>query len=107
MYTPIKFYISLPFDLFWLGRNTKAKFDYIRTTPPRDMEAVWDFKIYNKNGIECVDCKSGRLSPSIIETLILVRCGGRFHNILKYQMVCMFRWAKMEVKGSIISQFVR
>ncbi|EHH2535413.1 hypothetical protein P3626_23485 [Vibrio parahaemolyticus] len=62
MHTPIKFYISLPFDLFRLGRKTKAKFDYIRTSPPRDMEAVWDLKIYNKNGIEFVDCKSGGLS---------------------------------------------
>lgn len=62
MHTPVKFYVSLPFDLFRLGRQARAKFDYIRTSPPRDLEHVWDVKIYSKNGVDFVDSRSGGLS---------------------------------------------
>ncbi|TCI02945.1 hypothetical protein EZV61_11690 [Corallincola luteus] len=62
MHTPIQFYVTLPFDLFRLGRKSKAKFDYIRTTPPRDFEQTWDVKVYQKNGVDVVDAKSGGLS---------------------------------------------
>lgn len=62
MHTPIQFYVTLPFDLFRLGRKTKAKFDYIRTTPPREEEQTWDVRVYKKNDIDFVDSKSGGLS---------------------------------------------
>ena len=62
MHTPIQFYVTLPFDLFRLGRKSKAKFDYIRANPPRADEETWDVKVYEKNGVDFVDSKSGGLS---------------------------------------------
>lgn len=63
MHTPIQFYVTLPIDLFRMGRKKKAKLDYIRTTPPRDEEnQVWDLRVYEKNGMTYVDSQSGGLS---------------------------------------------
>lgn len=63
MHTPLEFYVKLPEDLFRLGRKTKAKIDYIRTTPPRDIDKeTWDVIVYKKNGVTFVDSKSGGLS---------------------------------------------
>ncbi len=62
MHTPLEFYVKLPEDLFRLGRKTKAKMDYIRTTPPRPEDIKWDVRIFDRNGIKYVDSKSGGLS---------------------------------------------
>lgn len=62
MHTPIEFYVNLPEDLFRLGRKTKAKMDYIRTTPPRPEDIKWDVRIFKRNGLDYVDSKSGGLS---------------------------------------------
>jgi len=63
MHTPLEFYVTIPQDLFRLGRKTKAKLDYIRTTPPRNMDTErWDIKIYEYNDVEYVDAQSGGLS---------------------------------------------
>ncbi len=45
MHTPIKFYVKLPTDLFRAGTPTKPKFDYLRTSPPRDDTQIYDVKI--------------------------------------------------------------
>ena len=60
-------FISLCF--FRLGRKTKAKFDYIRTTPPREEEQTRDVRVYKKNDIDFVDSKSGGLSLFNYRTL--------------------------------------
>ncbi len=62
MHTPLEFYVKLPEDLFRLGRKTKAKMDYIRTTPPRSEESKWDLRIFKRDGKDYVDSKSGGLS---------------------------------------------
>lgn len=62
MHTPLEFYVKLPEDLFRLGRKTKAKMDYIRTTPPRPEDIKWDVRIFKRNGVDYVDSKSGGLS---------------------------------------------
>jgi len=62
MHTPLEFYIKLPEDLFRLGRKSKAKMDYIRTTPPRPEDGKWDVRLIKQDGIDYVDSKSGGLS---------------------------------------------
>ena len=62
MHTPLAFYVKLPEDLFRLGRKTKAKMDYIRTTPPRPEDIKWDIRVIKRNGKDYVDSKSGGLS---------------------------------------------
>ncbi|WKE64630.1 hypothetical protein PVT67_13255 [Gallaecimonas kandeliae] len=62
MHTPVEFYVTLPADLFRSGTKSKAKFDYIRTMPPRTDDQTWDIRIYDKNGVQFVDARSGGLS---------------------------------------------
>lgn len=63
MHTPLEFYVTLPQDLYRLGRATKAKLNYLRTTPPRDIDTErWDIMIYESNDIKYVDSKSGGIS---------------------------------------------
>jgi len=45
MHTPTKFYLKIPTDLYRGGAAKKPKFDYIRTSPPRDEDDRFDIKI--------------------------------------------------------------
>ena len=60
MHTPIKFYVKIPVDLYRAGTPTKPKFDYIRTSPPRTDDQIYDVKIDPKT--QKIDCKTGGLS---------------------------------------------
>lgn len=60
MHTPIEFYIKMPCDLFRAGTPTKPKFDYIRTSPPRTEDQIYDLKI--DPDTKLIDYKSGGLS---------------------------------------------
>lgn len=60
MHTPIKFYLKIPTDLFRAGAATKPKFDYIRTSPPRTDDQLFDIKIDPHT--KMIDHKTGGLS---------------------------------------------
>jgi len=60
MHTPIKFYVTLPVDLFRGGTATEHKFDYIRTMPPRKAEETFDLKLDSVTNK--IDHTSGGLS---------------------------------------------
>ncbi|MGH1470365.1 MAG: hypothetical protein ACRBCS_04185 [Cellvibrionaceae bacterium] len=60
MHTPIEFYIKIPTDLYRSGTPTKPKFDYIRTSPPRSEDQLFDLKIDPKTKQICQE--SGGLS---------------------------------------------
>jgi hypothetical protein len=62
MHTPVDFYVVLPDDLYRLGGRTRAKFDYVRTTPPRAEAERWDVRLYDLKGVSFVDAQSGGLS---------------------------------------------
>lgn len=60
MHTPIKFYLEIPTNLYRGGTATKPKFDYIRTSPPRDEDERFDIKINPDTKI--IEHMSGGLS---------------------------------------------
>lgn len=60
MHTPIKFYVKTPVALYRAGTPTKAKFDYLRTMPPRKEREVFELKINPNTGL--VDHRSGGFS---------------------------------------------
>lgn len=60
MHTPIEFYIKVPTDLFRAGGSSKPRFDYIRTSPPRTDDQIFDIKIDPTT--KQIDHKSGGLS---------------------------------------------
>ena len=60
MHTPVEFYLKIPVDLFRGGTPTNPKFDYLRTSPPRTEDQVYDVKIDPKT--DKIKSKSGGLS---------------------------------------------
>jgi hypothetical protein len=62
MHTPIEFYIKVPVDLFRRGGTSKPRFDYIRTSPPREAPQKFDLKVKEIYGKTVIDHKSGGLS---------------------------------------------
>ena len=63
MHTPMDFYVKVPVDLYRRGGANKPRFDYIRTSPPRDTAEKFDIKVKpNGSGGLVVDHKSGGLS---------------------------------------------
>lgn len=62
MHTPIDFYVKVPVDLYRRGGATKPRFDYIRTSPPREAPQKFDLKVKTVGGRTVIDHKSGGLS---------------------------------------------
>ena len=62
MHTPIEFYVKVPKDLYRRGGATKPRFDYIRTSPPREAPQKFDLKVKKIGGKTLIDHKSGGLS---------------------------------------------
>lgn len=62
MHTPIEFYIKIPVDLYRRGGQKKPRFDYIRTSPPREAPQKFDLTVRIKSGKMIIDHKSGGLS---------------------------------------------
>lgn len=83
------YFDRLPVELFRHGSATSPKLHKPRTMPPRQLGQVHDIKIYEKNGIECVDHESGGIS-------LFNKPNLRFGN----------HWWKF-AKGTKISPFLR
>jgi hypothetical protein len=62
MHTPLEFYIKAPVDLFRRGGAKKPKFDYIRTSPPREAPQKFDLEVSEKSGKFFIKLQSGGLS---------------------------------------------
>ena len=62
MHTPIEFYLKVPEDLFRKGTPKKPKFDYLRTSPPREAPQVFDVKVKPVAGRLIIEPKTGGLS---------------------------------------------
>ena len=62
MHTPIEFFVKVPEDLYRRGGVKKPRFDYIRTSPPREFPQKFDLKVKQINGKTVIDHKSGGLS---------------------------------------------
>ena len=89
-HTVEEFYFDrLPVDLFRHGSTTSPQLHKPRTAPPRQLSEVHDIQIYQKNGIDWVDCKSGGIS-------LFNKPNLRFGN----------RWWKLP-KGAKIPAFLR
>lgn len=62
MHTPIEFYLKVPEDLFRKGAPKKPRFDYLRTSPPRQVPQVYDVKVREVAGRLVIEPKTGGLS---------------------------------------------
>lgn len=62
MHTPVEFYIKTPVDLYRRGGASKPRFDYIRTSPPREAPQKFDLAVKVQRGKMIIDHKSGGLS---------------------------------------------
>lgn len=63
MHTPVDFYVKVPVDLYRRGGAKKPRFDYIRTSPPREAAEKFDVKVKSDGtGGYIIDHKSGGLS---------------------------------------------
>lgn len=62
MHTPVEFFIKVPEDLYRRGGLNKPRFDYIRTSPPREAPHKFDLKVSIIKGKTIIDHKSGGLS---------------------------------------------
>lgn len=62
MHIPVDFYVKVPVNLFRRGGETKPRFDYIRTTPPRQIAQKYDLKVNVVAGKTMIDHTSGGLS---------------------------------------------
>lgn len=62
MHTPIEFYLKVPENLYRRGAPKKPRFDYLRTSPPRQDPEVYDVKVKDVAGRLFIQPKSGGLS---------------------------------------------
>lgn len=62
MHTPIEFYLKVPEDLFRKGTPKKPKFDYLRTSPPREAPQRFDVKVKIVTGKLIIEPRTGGLS---------------------------------------------
>lgn len=62
MHTPVGFYLRTPVDLFRRGGAKKPRFDYIRTSPPRETPEKFDLKVDEQFGKIIINHCSGGLS---------------------------------------------
>ena len=62
MHTPIEFYLKVPEDLFRKGAPKKPRFDYLRTSPPRQAPQVFDVRVREEGDRFFIEPKSGGLS---------------------------------------------
>lgn len=62
MHTPIEVYIEAPVDLFRRGGSKKPRFDYLRTSPPRQPPQKFDVKIEFQSHESLIKAESGGLS---------------------------------------------
>ena len=62
MHIPIEFYIKVPVDLYRRGGAKKPRFDYIRTSPPREAPQKFDLEVKEQSGKLIIKHKSGGLS---------------------------------------------
>jgi hypothetical protein len=64
MHTPVEMYMEAPVDLFRRGGAKKPRFDYIRTSPPRQPPQKFDVdvKVDSSSGKVIIDATSGGLS---------------------------------------------